>query len=117
MPSFHSDIIVIYAFKVTLVSRFVEGVVTLANVVSQMVDNIAVPTDKVEKVMLSPFRKINLDTTLGRLARIFEKESYAVVVTTERRLECRLHITICYLLTFTVMLSHNCAIFVMCCVD
>jgi len=81
-----------YAFKQTLVCRFVEGVVTLANVVSQIVNNKAVPTDKVEKVMLRYFRKVNLDTTLGRLARIFEKESYAVVVTTERHLECKLYI-------------------------
>lgn len=84
-------IIGIYAFKETLVSSFVEGVVTLANVVSQMVNNKAVPTDKVEKVMLHHFRKVNLDTTLGRLARIFEKESYAVVVTTKRHLECKLY--------------------------
>lgn len=69
-------------------SGFVEGVVTLAHVVSQMVNNKAVPSDKVENVMLRHFRKVNLDTTLGRLARIFEKESYAVVVTTERHLEC-----------------------------
>ena len=110
-------IVVIYVFKETLVSRFVEGVVTLANVVSQMVNNKVVPTDKVEKVMLRHFRKVNLDTTLGRLARIFEKESYAVVVTTEKHLEGKLHITICYLLTFMVLLSHSCAIFVMCCVD
>jgi predicted transcriptional regulator len=117
LPSSRSGIIGIYAFKETLVSRFVEGVVTLANVVSQMVNNKAVPTDKVEKVMLRHFQKVNLDTTLGRLARIFEKESYAVVVTTEKHLECKLYITICYLLTFMVLLSHSCAIFVMCCVD
>jgi len=80
------------AFKESLVSRFVEGVVTLANVVSQMVNNKAVPTDKVEKVMLRNFRKVSLDATLGRLARIFEKESYAVVFTTERHLECKLYI-------------------------
>jgi len=81
-----------YAFKETLVSRFVEGVVTLANMVSQIVNNKAVPTDKVEKIMLRCFQKVNLDTTLGRLAQIFEKESYAVVVTTERHLECKLYI-------------------------
>ncbi|GFG40107.1 hypothetical protein Cfor_09358 [Coptotermes formosanus] len=69
-------------------SGFVEGVVTLANVVSQMVNNKAVPTDKVEKVMLRHFRKVNLCTTLGQLARIFEKESYAVVVSSERYFEC-----------------------------
>lgn len=69
-------------------SGFVEGVVTLANMVSQIVNNKAVPTDKVEKVMLRHFQKVNLDTTLGRLARIFEKESYAVVVTKGKHLEC-----------------------------
>ena len=92
MPSFHSGIIGIHAFKGTLVSRFVEGVVTLANMVSQIVNNKAVPTDKVEKVMLRHFPKVNLDTTLGRLARIFEKESYAVVVAKEKHLECKFYI-------------------------
>jgi predicted transcriptional regulator len=92
LPSFHSGIIDIYAFKGTLVSRFVEGVVTLANVVSQIVNNKAVPTDKVEKVMLRHFQKVNLDTALGRLARIFEKESYAVVVTKKKHLECKFYI-------------------------
>ena len=92
MPSFRSGIIGIFTLKETLVSRFVEGVVTLTNIVSQMVNNKAVPTDSVEKVMLRHFRKVNLDTTLGRLARIFEKDSYAVVVTTERHLECKLYI-------------------------
>lgn len=52
-----------------------------------MVNNKAVPTDKVGQVMLRRFRKVNLDTTLGRLARIFEKESYAVVVSSERYFE------------------------------
>jgi hypothetical protein len=99
--------------KETLFSRFVEGVVTLANVVSQMVNNKAVPTDKVGQVMLRHFRKVNLDTTLGRLARIFEKESYAVVVSSERYFESKLNVLIRYMSTFMVMLSHSCAIFVL----
>jgi predicted transcriptional regulator len=98
LPSTFSGIIGIYSFNETLVSSFVEGVVTLASLLSQMVNNKAVPRDKVEKVMVRHFRKVNLDTTLARLARIFEKEPYAVVVRSETYFERKLNIIIHYLL-------------------
>lgn len=62
----------------------VQGMVTLANLMSRLVINRALPTDKVEKVLYRQFRKIKLDTTLGRLSRILEKDHFVLVVHSQR---------------------------------
>jgi hypothetical protein len=71
-----------------LVFRVVEGMVTLGNLVSQMVNSKVLPTDAVEKVLYRQFRKIKLDTTLGRLARILEKDHFVLVVHPQRFCKC-----------------------------
>ncbi|KAJ4446896.1 hypothetical protein ANN_13597 [Periplaneta americana] len=62
----------------------VQGMVTLASLMSRLVNNRALPTDEVEKVLYRQFRKIKLDTTLGRLSRILEKDHFVLVVHSQR---------------------------------
>lgn len=37
-------------------------------------------TERIDKIMIKEFRKVNLKTTLGKLSRFFEHENYVVVV-------------------------------------
>ncbi|XP_066997097.1 cystathionine beta-synthase-like protein isoform X2 [Anabrus simplex] len=65
-------------------SGSVQGMVTLGNLMSRMVNCRALPTDPVEQVLYRQFRKINLDTTLGRLSRILDKDHFVLVVHSQR---------------------------------
>jgi len=56
---------------------------------SRMVNSKALPTDAVEKTLYRQFRKIKLDTTLGRLSRILEKDHFVLVVHSQRLCKCK----------------------------
>lgn len=56
----------------------------MGNLMNRIVNKKAEPSDKVEKVLFRQFKKISLDTTLGRLSRIFEKDSFALVTHNQR---------------------------------
>jgi len=58
----------------------VKGVVTLDALLSNLISGTVKRTDIAEKTMLKQFTKITASTTLGKVSRILEKESYAVVV-------------------------------------
>lgn len=60
------------------------GMVTMGNLMNRIVNKKAEPSDKVEKVLFRQFKKISLDTTLGKLSRIFEKDSFALVTHNQR---------------------------------
>ena len=44
--------------------------------------------DPIEKVAYSTFKKVNLDTTLGKLNRILDSEHFALVVHSQRLCKC-----------------------------
>lgn len=62
----------------------VQGMVTLGNLMTRLVNNRVQPTDAVDKVLYRQFRKIKLDTTLGRLSRILAKDHFVLVVHSQR---------------------------------
>ncbi|XP_012280363.1 cystathionine beta-synthase isoform X2 [Orussus abietinus] len=58
----------------------VKGVITLCALVTNLNSGKVKQTDCAENILVKQFRKVALSTTLGRLSRIFEKDSYAVVL-------------------------------------
>nr|CAD7422047.1 unnamed protein product [Timema poppensis] len=58
--------------------------VTMGNLMSRLINTKALPTDCVEKVLYRQFRKIKLDTNLGRLSRILDKDHFVLVVHSQR---------------------------------
>lgn len=58
----------------------VKGIVTSDVLLSKLISGTAKQTDCPEMVMVKQFTKVPSSTTLGKLSRIFEKESYAVVL-------------------------------------
>ncbi|GLV46443.1 Cystathionine beta-synthase [Carabus blaptoides fortunei] len=60
------------------------GMVTMGNLMNRIVNKKAEPSDAVEKVLFRQFKKISLDTTLGKLSRIFETDSFALVTHNQR---------------------------------
>ncbi|KAJ9574722.1 hypothetical protein L9F63_008092, partial [Diploptera punctata] len=62
----------------------VQGMVTLGNLMTRLVNNKVQPTDSVNKILYRQFRKIKLDTTLGRLSRILAKDHFVLVVHPQR---------------------------------
>lgn len=58
----------------------VKGVVTSNALMSNLISGSANRTDCADKIMVKQFAKVKTSTTLGKLSRILEKESYAVVL-------------------------------------
>lgn len=61
----------------------IEGMVTLGNLSSQMLSLRVKPTDPISKVLYPQFKRIALSTTLGQLSKIFDKDHFALVVSTQ----------------------------------
>lgn len=64
----------------------VKGIVTLDVLLSNLISGTVNRNDCAEKIMIKLFTKITASTTLGKLSRILEKESYAVVVNSDNAL-------------------------------
>ena len=60
------------------------GVVTEGNISAKLVAGRCSPDDPVSKVLYRQFRKVSLSTPLSELARIFDKDHFALVVTSQR---------------------------------
>jgi len=60
------------------------GMVTLGNLTSQIVSGRVVPTDPVVKVVYKQFKQIPVTTSLATLSKIFDKDHYALVTTTQK---------------------------------
>jgi predicted transcriptional regulator len=60
------------------------GMVTMGNLTSQITSGRVEATDSVSKVLYKQFRQIPLDTKLGVLSKIFDKDHFVLVVTTQR---------------------------------
>jgi cystathionine beta-synthase len=73
-----------------LASRVIHGVVTLGNLISQMVSSKVLPTDPAEKALNRKFRKVKLNMTLGQLSRILEKEHFVLAVQSQIVGKCKL---------------------------
>ncbi|XP_049951948.1 cystathionine beta-synthase isoform X1 [Schistocerca serialis cubense] len=65
-------------------SGSVQGMVTMGNLMSRLVNSRALPTDPVEKVLYRQFRKITLDTSLGKLSRLLERDHFVLVTHSQR---------------------------------
>lgn len=59
------------------------GVVTASNLMSKIVQNRVKPSDPVQSVLYSQFKKVALQTELGTLSRIFNTDHFALVVATQ----------------------------------
>ncbi|KOC61145.1 Cystathionine beta-synthase [Habropoda laboriosa] len=62
----------------------VKGVITLNKIMSNIISGAVSYTDFVEHAMAKQYIKVKLSTTLGQLARILEKESYAIILDEKR---------------------------------
>jgi len=60
------------------------GSVTLGNLTSQILHNRATTNANVESVLYKKFKKVNLQTRLGDLSRIFDTEPYCLVVASQK---------------------------------
>lgn len=61
-------------------SGSVKGVVTLGNLMSKTLANLVSPQLPVSNVLYTQFKKISLETTLGKLSRILTIDHFALVV-------------------------------------
>lgn len=64
----------------------VKGVITSDALLSNLISGMVEQTDCAEKVMIKQFTKVTNSITLGKLSRILEKESYAVVLNDDNTL-------------------------------
>jgi len=60
------------------------GMVTLGNIMSQILSGRITPESPIANCMYKSFKKVTLDTSLGRLSRILDHDHYAVVVRSQR---------------------------------
>lgn len=60
------------------------GMVTLGNLTSQILSGRVQPTDPISKVLYRQFHKVPLATKLGALSKIFDKDHFALVVTSQK---------------------------------
>ena len=58
----------------------VVGMVTLNEILSDLISGKLEKSDCVEKIMKVEFQKVDLQTPLGKISRIFEQENYVVVL-------------------------------------
>lgn len=64
----------------------VKGVITSDALLSNLISGAVKGTDCAEKVAIKQFTKVTISITLGKLSRILEKESYAVVLNNDNAL-------------------------------
>ncbi|XP_068226949.1 cystathionine beta-synthase isoform X5 [Palaemon carinicauda] len=62
----------------------IQGVVTLGSLMAKMVSGKIEGSSPVQQSLYSQFRKIKLNTTLGKLSRILDRDHFALVVHTQR---------------------------------
>ncbi|MPC96401.1 Cystathionine beta-synthase [Portunus trituberculatus] len=62
----------------------IQGVVTLGSLMAKILSAKIEGSSPVQQSLYSQFRKIKLDTTLGKLSRILDRDHFALVVHTQR---------------------------------
>jgi len=63
---------------------YVQGMVTLGNLMGKMVAGKITPTSPVSDSLYDKFKRVSLNTTLGQLSRILDHEYYALVIHSQR---------------------------------
>ncbi|XP_048254534.1 cystathionine beta-synthase-like isoform X3 [Haliotis rufescens] len=61
------------------------GMVTVGNMMAQVVKNKAKSNDPVSKVMYKQFKQIHMDTSLGQLSRMLDTDHFVLVVHNQRQ--------------------------------
>ncbi|KAL7640043.1 UNVERIFIED_CONTAM: hypothetical protein RMT77_009457 [Armadillidium vulgare] len=62
----------------------IQGVITLGALMSKLVNGKVESSSPVSRSLYSQFRKITLDTSLGKVSRILDRDHFALVVHTQR---------------------------------
>ncbi len=62
----------------------IQGVVTEGNLTAKLMSGRVKPSDPVTAALYPQFRTVAIDTKLGDLARIFDRDHFALVVTSQR---------------------------------
>ncbi|XP_070202618.1 cystathionine beta-synthase-like isoform X2 [Littorina saxatilis] len=63
----------------------IQGMVTVGNILAQMVKNKVKPSDPVSKIMYKQFKMIKMDTRLGQLSRMLDTDHFVLVVHNQRQ--------------------------------
>lgn len=66
-----------------------KGMATINMLVNKMLNSNLKATDTVDKAVFKKFTKVNLNTTIGRLSRILEKDPYVLVTQSQKECEFR----------------------------
>ncbi|KAK7491019.1 hypothetical protein BaRGS_00017715 [Batillaria attramentaria] len=61
------------------------GMVTVGNILAQMVKNKVKPSDPVSKIMYKQFKMVKMDVTLGQLSRMLDTDHFVLVVHDQRQ--------------------------------
>lgn len=64
-----------------------KGMATINFLVNKMLSSSLKSTDTIDKAVFKKFTKVNLNTSIGRLSRILEKDPYVLVTQTQK--ECK----------------------------
>jgi cystathionine beta-synthase len=62
--------------------------VTLGNLISRILAKKIEPKSPVSEVVYTQFKKISLNTSLGRLSRMLDQDHYVLVVHSQQCCEC-----------------------------
>lgn len=71
----------------------IEGMVTLGNLTSQILSGRVKSTDPISKVLYRQLNKVNLTTKLGALSKIFDKDHFALVCSTQKNYSSPSHMS------------------------
>ncbi|XP_076457602.1 cystathionine beta-synthase-like isoform X2 [Babylonia areolata] len=63
----------------------IQGMVTVGNILAQMVKNKVGPSDPVANIMYKQFKMIKMDTRLGQLSRMLDTDHFVLVVHDQRQ--------------------------------
>jgi cystathionine beta-synthase len=62
----------------------IQGMVTLGNLTSQILSGRVRTSDPISKVLYRQFNTVRLDTKLGKLSKLFDRDHFALVVTSQK---------------------------------
>lgn len=68
-------------------SGIILGMLTVGNMMSQVVRSKVKPSDAVSSVMYKQFKKVRMDTSLGQISRMLDTDHFVVVVHDQRQFE------------------------------
>lgn len=75
------------------------GMATINFLVNKMLNSNLKASDKINKAVFKKFTKVNLNTTIGRLSRILEKDPYVLVTQSQKECELLSHTSLAIFFT------------------